>query len=346
MGTKSGLSAAGAMVGLESLLADMDKAQVESALSAETQTEVKSNDAEVVDAAPTQQGETTAVATKPKRVRKPAAPKVEKVAKPPKAPKVKAEKAPKAPKVAKPKKVKAEAAAVAPEVTTPVATPTPRVFFGRNKIGRLEHRLGADLGKFLILDAADVELDDAALVGKHDETKALIKGLGVKVQQRATNLIEFLSGKSQRLNPVIETALRILSKDGKIESGDKGNLHQKLLAKPYAATAARAMGNNTINMLKSLRIITESGKQCFVPNEGSALLPLVADRIALSFVDNEEAVALEEQREADERAARTQVSANQETLATAAPADQETPKVEEVITVAQSTPAVQQEALL
>ncbi len=171
------------------------------------------------------------------------------------------------------------------EPVAPKAPVDKRVFFGRDKLGRLEHRLGAELSVHLLLDVGDVDLGDDDLAAKVAANKAMFKGLAVKVQNRATNVIEFISGKAKRLNPVVELALRLLSKDRQIVTGDKGNLYVKMSGL-YTEGAARAMGNSTLGALKALKIVTESGaKQTFVPNEESALLALLSSKMLLSFVD-------------------------------------------------------------
>jgi hypothetical protein len=196
----------------------------------------------------------------------------------------------------------APAAETQTEATTedkPAApAPEKRVFWGRNKLGRLEHRLGADVDNALlfVMDELDLEGEPRSkLIG---ERKAEFKKLAVKVQNRATNVLEYVTGKTQRLNPVIEITLRLLAKDRKIETGDKGNLFLRLSAL-YTGGSARAMGNSTMGMLKALQIVTETGKQSYAPNADSTLLAAISDKLMLSFIDRGEALALIAQQEAD-----------------------------------------------
>jgi hypothetical protein len=112
---------------------------------------------------------------------------------------------------------------------------------------------------------------------------------------------------------------------GKLESGDKGNLHVRLIGK-YVPTAARAMGNNTINMLKNLGLVEENGKQTFTPCAESTLLALVSERLALgAFVDNAAAIAEVEEQERLQREATLQGSDNTQTLASGEHTPAETP---------------------
>jgi hypothetical protein len=190
-----------------------------------------------------------------------------------------------------------------------------RIFFGRNKIGRLEHKLGADLGKSLILHTADAELEGDAFEQKVAENKAAFKALSVKVQNRATNVIEFIAGKSQRLNKVSESIIRLLSAERSLTTGDKGNIYGKL-SKTYSPGAARAMGNSTLGMLRALNVVAESSKGVFEPTEDSTVLALLSERMGLSFVDNAAAIEEAEAVEAEEARKRAEAIEGSMTLAT------------------------------
>jgi hypothetical protein len=216
------------------------------------------------------------------------------------------------------------------------AAPAPekRVFWGRNKLGRLEHRLGADVDNALlfVMDELDLEGEPRSkLIG---ERKAEFKKLAVKVQNRATNVLEYVTGKTQRLNPVIEITLRLLAKDRKIETGDKGNLFLRLSAL-YTGGSARAMGNSTMGMLKALQIVTETGKQSYAPNADSTLLAAISDKLMLSFIDRGEALALIAQQEADAlvAAVTSGVVDTPETPADEAPGESEQERSEELAAI-------------
>lgn len=172
-----------------------------------------------------------------------------------------------------------------------------RVYFGPDKVRRLRANLGDKLGDFMVLTIDDASLPDDLLKAKQDETLQIIESMGVKVKARAALLIEFAAGRTARLNNVIATALRILAKDGQITAGDQGNLFKTLLAKPYTPAAARAMGNNTVNMLRQLKLINEESKQTFVPNPQSLLLAFVTEKMGLSFGELDEGDATDEVEE-------------------------------------------------
>lgn len=196
--------------------------------------------------------------------------------------------------------VAVEATEVAP--VAPTAPVEKRVFFGRNKMGRLEHKLGANIGNVFILSTDDAELEGDALNAKVLENKAAFQKLAQKVQNRATNVIEFIGGKASRLNVVTESIVRLLAKDRKLTTGDKGNIFGKLGAS-YSPGAARATGNSTLGMLRALNIVSESGKGVFEPCEKSTFLALISERLGLSFADNAGAIAEIEAAEADAAAA-------------------------------------------
>jgi outer membrane biosynthesis protein TonB len=207
----SHVSQAGATLGLEDLLAEMNnassEADVSAALDALPPMEVsdplgqlmqpQDNDATLPDLGTVVTPEQVAAEAGKGKGKKASKPKTEKpvavkAAKPTTKKATTPSKKKKAPEVdAQPETVAADSApAVTPEVTpeAPKPTPKPRVFFGRNKIGRLEHKFGSNLGKFLVLKVSDAELEGDAFDAKVAETKAMIKALGTKVQTRATNL--------------------------------------------------------------------------------------------------------------------------------------------------------------
>jgi hypothetical protein len=185
------------------------------------------------------------------------------------------------------KKVKA---AKAPKEPKPAAEPKapkePRVFFGKDKVRRLSTTVTPD---FLVLTTADAMLEGEALASAQAATKELIGKMGDKVKNRATNLIEAVAGRG-KLNNISTTALNVLARDGFIQTGDKGNFHAALLAKPYSPAAARAMGNNTIHMMKDLKVLVgEKGR--YVANPESVYLSVLAGQLALTFGATEQAVS-------------------------------------------------------
>lgn len=141
-----------------------------------------------------------------------------------------------------------------------------------NKVERLSDKLGDKLGDFTVLELADAMLEGDALKAKQEETLAIIKSSGKKVQNRQTFILEFIAGKSEKLNGVITTALAILAKDGEIVTGVEGNLYKGLIAHPYSPNAAKAMGGNTLLALKTLKVVTDAGSGKYVANPNSLIL--------------------------------------------------------------------------
>lgn len=172
--------------------------------------------------------------------------------------------------VAKVKKSSAPTAKVTlvKEVKQPkVAKEKPAATPYSSKVARLTDKLGEKIGDFTVLEIADAMLDGDALRLKQAETLAIINTSGVKVQNRQVFILEYIAGKSAKLNNVIQSAIAILSKDGFISMGAEGNLYKALVAKPYSVNAAKAMGGNTLLALKSLKvIISDAGNWVANPN--------------------------------------------------------------------------------
>lgn len=154
----------------------------------------------------------------------------------------------------------------------------PRVKF-ENKTDLMKFRLGDKLGDFMVLETADAMLEGDALKAKQDETLATIDGMSQKVKNRANFLMTYMLNGG-KLNNVVEIAFRTLKKDGQITTGDKGNFHEALVARPYSVLAARAMGNNTISMLKTLKVLVGE-KGTYTGNPDSLILAKVNGQLGL-----------------------------------------------------------------
>lgn len=185
-------------------------------------------------------------------------------------------------KVAAEKKAEAAAAKKAEREAAKAAkpAPVPRKFYA-TKVERVSDKLGAQLGDYTVLTVTDAALTGSDLAAKQQETLDIIKKAGSKVQNRMTLLIEFVAGKSSKLNEVITRALTLLKNDGHIKTGDKGNLHANLIAKPYSPAAARAMGNNTVAALRDLKLIAKGADGSYVANPESLMLIKVNGMLGL-----------------------------------------------------------------
>jgi len=155
----------------------------------------------------------------------------------------------------------------------------PRVKY-ENKTDLMKARLGERLGEFMVLEVSDAGLTGDELTAKQNETLALIDGMSQKVKNRANFLMTYMHGGG-KLNEVVKRAFEVLKSNGKITTGDKGNLHQNLLARPYDVSSARAMGNNTIAMLRHLKVIVAGEKGEYLPNPNSLILMKVNGQLGL-----------------------------------------------------------------
>lgn len=175
-------------------------------------------------------------------------------------------------------KGKGKKAAAKPAVEAKKEEPKPpkeRTFF-KNKAERLQHNLGNDFATAMVLEKADQKLVDQALATKQAETLAAIMGAGVKVQTRITFVLEFVMGKSAKLNEVMKMALAALKKDGSISSAADGTFMKAMFAQ-YSQNSAKAMGNNTLLALKALKIIkANEAKGKFDANSESLILDKLA----------------------------------------------------------------------
>lgn len=149
-----------------------------------------------------------------------------------------------------------------------------------SKAERITDKLGASLSDYLVLELSDAALTGEDLAAKQAETMVALKEAGVKVANRMTFLIEFAAGKSSKLNDIATKALQLLKTDGKITTGEKGNLFAEL-SKKYAKSSANAMGNNSISALRALKMITK-GEDGYIANPNSLYLAKINGMLSLS----------------------------------------------------------------
>ncbi len=169
-------------------------------------------------------------------------------------------------------------------------TPTPRKHYS-DKVERLKDRVGESLAEYTVLTTADALVDEAELSAVMERTLEIIRQMNSKEKNRASNFIEFLSGKKAKLNNVLERVLKVLERDGHIQTGAEGNVIKDLLARPYSMASARAMGGNTIGMYADLKVIVPDGKGKFVANPDSLLLAKARALLAVPAADEPAAAA-------------------------------------------------------
>lgn len=195
---------------------------------------------------------------------------------------------PEAAEAAADKSKKKEKKAKAPK--EPKEPKAPRATYLMDKAaGVLKARLGDKLNEMLILEAEDAMLDPAALEAKQSELLALLNkrpgtGEGGSTQKKVAEKVVMLFGwlkNGGKLNQVMDITFRQLITDGEIQSGEKGNLHQALLAKPYSKGTANAQGGQMMAMLPMLKIATMSEKGKLVANPNSVILDAVKAQLGL-----------------------------------------------------------------
>lgn len=196
-----------------------------------------------------------------------------------------AEAAEAAPEADKPKKEKKAKAPKAPK--EPKA---PRITYVGHKASEvLKARLGEKANEMLVLEVEDATLSPAELEAKQSELLALLNkrpgtGEGGSTQKKVAEKVVMLFGwlkNGGSLNTVLDITFRTLIKDGEIQSGEKGNLWQALLAKPYSKGTANAQGGQMMAMLPMLKIATKTEKGKLVANPNSLILAAVKAQLGL-----------------------------------------------------------------
>jgi hypothetical protein len=158
----------------------------------------------------------------------------------------------KAPKVAKePKEVKEK---------------KERIFFSK-KSERIKHKLGDKVSDFLILEMSDATLDADTLKARQEQILSDIDTkLAKKVGEKAAQLLDWYS-KGGKLNEIMRRAFTVLVTENELTSGDKGNLQQDLLAKPYSLGTARSQANQVFMLFPFYKItVKEKGRMIMNPD--------------------------------------------------------------------------------
>jgi hypothetical protein len=139
-----------------------------------------------------------------------------------------------------------------------------------SKSQKVVAKLGEKASEFLLLEIADAELDEEALKAKQEKVLAEIDSLAKKVGEKATMLFGWLKNGGA-LNEVMRRTFEVLAKDGELTSGEKGNLQQNLLSKPYSKGTAASQANQMFMLLPALKVtVKERGKM--VANPDSLIL--------------------------------------------------------------------------
>lgn len=153
-------------------------------------------------------------------------------------------------------------------------------YYNSSKSKVLLDRLGGDTSD-IVLEFADAELSDEELKKKQRAFLSLLNNQptvnsdGQTVQKKVAEkvVILFTMFKQKKAwNEVMYRTFKLLLTDGYIQSGDKGNLHAELLAKPYSVGTARAQAGQMMQMLPLLKIAKETSKGRLEVNEDSTIV--------------------------------------------------------------------------
>lgn len=179
---------------------------------------------------------------------------------------------------------KQPAAAAAP--AEPKPPKPPRVSSVTHKPGDLLlAKLGSDAAaNWLIFDTnhdgEQIQAAHADFIAKMNLRSNEPGGIADKVQDKISMFIMWLA-KGGTLNEVLRRTITLLHKDGKLTSGDKGNLQLDLLAKPYSIGTARSQANQMFMALPELKL-TIKEKGVMVPNPDSPLLAAAYAQLGLA----------------------------------------------------------------
>lgn len=166
----------------------------------------------------------------------------------------------------------------------------PRVtYVGHKASDVLKARLGDKISEMLVLEIEDATLEPHELEAKQAE---LLKLLNTRpgtsdagsTQKKVAEKIVMLFGwlkTGGKLNEVMLRTFTVLAKDGHLTSGDKGNLHAELLAKPYSVGTARAQAGQMFAMLPMLKVVTKEEKGRFALNPNSMIFAGVKAQLGL-----------------------------------------------------------------
>lgn len=133
----------------------------------------------------------------------------------------------------------------------------------------LTARVGGKVNEMLILEAADLELDAAALETKQRDLLDMLNarpraGSELSTQKKVAEKVVMLFGwmkNGGKLNEVMARTFKVLARDGHITSGEKGNLHIELLSKPYSVGTCRAQAGQMMALLPMLKIALSNGEK-------------------------------------------------------------------------------------
>lgn len=165
------------------------------------------------------------------------------------------------------------------------APAAPRVTFHGNARSKvLDARIGGKSSELIVLSVGDLSLSAEDLAVKQAAFKdELDNKIAKKVAEKCIMLFKDLGAKVPVKNEVMQTAFKVLSRDGYLTSGDKGNL-QIALREKYSVGTARSQANQMFCLFPFIEVTTKESKGKMVPNKDSLVLAQVNDLLALPAI--------------------------------------------------------------
>lgn len=153
--------------------------------------------------------------------------------------------------------------------------PSPLRDAAAKKSEKATHILGDKIGEFLVLESADLDLDEETLKAKQAKILSMLdakpgeEGVARKVGEKALMLFKWLKSGGPISNEVMRRTFEVLKRDGYLTSGDKGNLQVNLLEK-YSVGTARSQANQMFMLLPFLKVTVKT-KGRMEPNPDSTI---------------------------------------------------------------------------
>lgn len=148
----------------------------------------------------------------------------------------------------------------------------------------LMHKLGTAADELLVFDINHTPEQMATARKEFIErmNDRSDKGIADKVRDKICMLLVWLHrGAQGDLNEVLKRTFTVLHKEGKLTSGEKGNLQQNLLSKPYSIGTARSQANQMFMALPELKLVIKN-KGEMIPNPDSILLAAINTKLGLA----------------------------------------------------------------
>lgn len=151
-------------------------------------------------------------------------------------------------------------------------------FVTHDKSEILLHRVG-EKRELLNLELTDFALPPEEQLAKQ---KALLEDIDKNTAKKvAEKALMVFAGKSST-QTVIKIAFETLARDGYLTSGNEGNLHKALLAKPFSQGTAASQGNQIFCLFPLLKIAVKS-KGRLDPNPNSTILAQTLTELGLTL---------------------------------------------------------------